>query len=273
MTGGAQTGNGSGALRQRTAHRLPSLSARGRYGFLGLAIIIVAWEAASRADLVKSVLVSSPSAVVTAAIEDISNGTIWPDLWATLSVWILGFAIASVLGILIGLGSGLFRRFGLVADSWLNALNVAPDLAFVPILILWFGIGLQFKLVLVVLTGVFYVAINTLAGVRSAEGRFLQVAESFGASETRILMTVILPGCIPYIITGLRQGAARTIIAVIVAEFVSSNQGLGFMILVSGSFLDTANTMLGIVILASLGLMVSEILGWIEGKFDAWRVS
>jgi NitT/TauT family transport system permease protein len=252
---------------------LPWLGARYRYGFLGLAVVIILWEVASRADLIKSVLVSSPTAVVTAAVEDISNGTIWPDLWATLSVWVLGFVIASVIGIAIGLASGRFRRFRLVADSWLNALNVAPDLAFVPILILWFGIGLQFKVVLVILTGVFYVAINTLAGVKSAEGRFLRVAESFGASETRTLLTVILPGSVPYIITGLRQGAARTIIAVIVAEFISSNRGIGFMILVSGSFLDTANTMLGIVILASLGLIVSEVLGWVEGRFDVWRLS
>jgi ABC-type nitrate/sulfonate/bicarbonate transport system permease component len=244
---------------------------RARYGIAGVVVILAIWEAVSRAEIVKSVLISSPSAIVAAAIDEFATGAIWPNLEATLSVWVIGFALASLLGIGIGLLSGRFRRFRYVADSWLNATNVAPDLAFVPILILWFGIGVTFKIVLVVLTGTFYVAVNTLAGVKSAEGRFLRVGRSFGASETRMLRTVILPGSIPYIITGLRQGSARTIVAVIVAEFVSSNQGLGFMISLSGAFLDTAKVMFGIAILAILGMLVSEILGRIERRFDAWR--
>jgi ABC-type nitrate/sulfonate/bicarbonate transport system permease component len=246
-------------------------SERARYGIAGVVVILAIWEAVSRTETVKSVLISSPSAVAAAAIDEFATGAIWPNLEATLSVWVIGFAIASTLGIAIGLLSGRFRRFRYVADSWLNATNVAPDLAFVPILILWFGIGVTFKIVLVVLTGTFYVAVNTLAGVKSAEGRFLRVGRSFGASETRLLRTVILPGSIPYIITGLRQGSARTIVAVIVAEFVSSNQGLGFMISLSGAYLDTAKVMFGIAILAILGMLVSEILGRIERRFDAWR--
>jgi NitT/TauT family transport system permease protein len=247
------------------------VSQRARYGIAGFVCFIAVWEVVSRAEIIKSVLISSPSAIAAAAIDQFATGAIWPNLYATLSIWVLGFVLASILGIGIGLLSGRFRRFRYVADSWLNATNVAPDLAFVPILILWFGIGATFKIVLVLLTGTFYVAVNTLAGVKSAEGRFLRVGRSFGASETRLLRTVILPGSIPYIITGLRQGAARTIVAVIVAEFVSSNQGIGFMIALSGSFLDTAKVMFGIAILAILGILVSETLGQIERRFDAWR--
>ena len=247
------------------------VSQRARYGVAGIVVILTIWEAASRTEFVKSVLISSPSAIASTAIEEFSTGAIWPNLEATLSVWVFGFALASILGIGIGLLSGRFRRFRYIADSWLNATNVAPDLAFVPILILWFGIGVTFKIVLVLLTGTFYVAVNTLAGVKSAEGRFLRVGNSFGASETRLLRTVTLPGSIPYIITGLRQGAARTIVAVIVAEFVSSNQGIGFMIALSGAYLDTAKVMFGILILAVLGMLVNEALGRIERRFDAWR--
>jgi ABC-type nitrate/sulfonate/bicarbonate transport system permease component len=262
---------GSDAVPRRP--HLPWISERAAYGIAGLVALLVIWEAVSRAQLVKSVLISSPSAVAKTAADEFTSGAIWPDLWATLSVWVIGFAISAVLGIGIGMLSGRFKRVRYVADSWLNFTNVAPDLAYVPILILWFGIGINFKVVLVVLTGTFYIAINTLAGVKSAEGRFLRVANSFGASEVTTLRTVILPGSIPFIITGLRQGSARTIVAVIVAEFVSANQGIGYMISLSGSFLDTPKVMFGIVILAVLSLSVSQILGQVERQFDSWRPS
>jgi ABC-type nitrate/sulfonate/bicarbonate transport system permease component len=251
--------------------RLPWIGERAWYGVAGVVVFLVLWETVSRAQLVKSVLISSPTSVVATAIDQVATGAIWPNLWATLSVWAVGFVLAAILGIGLGMLSGRFKRARYIADSWLNFTNVAPDLAFVPILILWFGIGVTFKVVLVVLTGTFYVAINTLAGVKSAEGRFLQVATSFGASELTTLRTVILPGSIPYIITGLRQASARTIVAVIVAEFVSANQGIGFMISVSGSFLDTSKVMFGIAILAGMSLAVSQILGRIEREFDSWR--
>ncbi len=237
----------------------------------GVVIVLALWEIASRTGIVKSVLVSKPSDVIATGINEFTTGAIWPDLKATVSVWGVGFLISAVIGIALGLAIGLLRRFGLIANPWLNALNVAPDLAFVPILILWFGIGLTFKLVLVMITGTFYIAVNTLAGVKSSDARLLRVADSFSASRSRILGTVILPGSIPYIITGLRQGGARTIIAVIVAEFVSANQGIGFMISLSASFLDTAKVMFGIALLAILGFAVSEILGRVERRFDAWR--
>jgi ABC-type nitrate/sulfonate/bicarbonate transport system permease component len=271
MSTHAQPARAPDAPEVRIWYRQPLVSERTRYAVAGFVIVIALWEFVSRANLIKSVLISSPSAIASTAIDQVSSGAIWPNLWATLSVWGIGFSIASVLGISIGLLSGRFRRFRYIADSWLNATNVAPDLAFVPILILWFGIGVTFKVVLVVLTGTFYVAINTLAGVKSAEGRFLRVANSFGASDMRTLRTVVLPGSVPYIITGLRQASARTIVAVIVAEFVSSNQGIGFMISLAGSFLDTSKVMFGIVLLAILSLLVGQVLGQLERRFDSWR--
>ena len=242
-----------------------------RYGILGVVGVLAIWEAISRLGLVKTVLISRPTDIVTAAIQAFSTGSIWADIGATLFVFVVGFTISSVLGIGIGLTSGFSRRFRYVADQWLNASNVIPDLAIVPLLIVWFGVGLTFKVVLVVLVGTFYVAINTLTGVKSAEGRFMRVGHSFGASRMRVVRTVILPGSLPYIITGLRQSAARSIIAVIAAEFISGNQGIGFFISLSGSFEETANVMLGILLLGALSIGVNEAFGWVERRLDTWR--
>lgn len=254
------------ARRNRAAARQPWT-----YGIAGVVIVLAIWQGVTNLHLVNSTLLSSPTAIVQAGFDQITTGALWPNLEATLMVWVIGFAIASVLGIAIGIFSGLFRRFRAVAEPWLNAINVAPDLAFVPILILWLGIGLKFKIVLVVLIGVFYVAVNTLAGVRSTEGALVRVAQSFGASRARTIRTILLPGSVPYIVTGLRQGAARSIIGVIVAEFVSANKGIGFMISLAGNFLNTPLVFFGIALLAILGFVISVLLGIVERHFASWR--
>jgi NitT/TauT family transport system permease protein len=267
MTAQASSTAAGGPATRR--HRI--VSERAAYGTVGVLVVLLVWQFAAQTHLVKTVLVSSPSAIAATAVQEFETGAIWPDMYATFSIWFLGFLIASALGIAIGLVSGRFRRVRVIADAWLNATNVAPDLAFVPILILWFGIGLTFKLVLVVLTGTFYIAVNTLAGVKSAEGRFLRVSDSYCASQLRTFRTVIVPGAMPYIMTGLRLGSGRTIIAIIIAEFVSANQGIGFMMSVSASFLETDKVMFGILLLATLGFLISEVLGQLEHRFDAWR--
>ncbi|HYM51805.1 MAG TPA: ABC transporter permease [Candidatus Limnocylindrales bacterium] len=244
---------------------------RALLGMAGVAGVLIVWEAAVRLGLVKSVLISRPSAVAAAGLDAFTSGTIFPAIGATLIVWVAGFTLASVAGIALGLLGGISLRFRYLVTPWLNISYVAPDLAFVPILILWFGIGLGFKIVLVFITAVFYIAINTLAGVEASEAKFLTVAHSFNASRLLVMRTVTLPGSVPYIITGLRQGASRAIVAVIVAEFVSSTQGIGFMIAVSGQFLETANVMFGIVLLAVFGIAVNEVLTRIDRRFDAWR--
>ena len=152
------------------------------------------------------------------------------------------------------MAAGWFRRVSYVAGPWLNFVYAAPDLAFVPMFILWFGIGVTFKVWLVFLASLFFVAINTMAGVHATEERFLNVARTYGASRKTLFQTVVLPGSVPYIITGLRQGAARAVVGVVVAEFVSSNQGIGFMISIAGATLNTPRVMLGVVLLAALGI-------------------
>ena len=240
-------------------------------GVIGILLVLVAWELASRLGLVRAILISSPSAVAAVGWAELQRGRIWGDVWATVSVWALGFTVAAVVGVAIGLVAGRYRRAGYLADPWLNALYAFPDLALVPVFILWFGIGLTFKVFVVVLAAVFFVAVNTLAGVRSTERRFVDVARSFGAGRGRVFWTVILPGSVPFIVAGMRQGAARAIVGVVVAEFISSNRGIGYLISVSGATLNTPRLMFGIVILAILGIAVGELLRRVERRFERWR--
>lgn len=240
-------------------------------GVAGILSVLIPWELLVRLGLVKAVLISSPSRVFQTFLVEIQLGTLWDDVAATLQVWVVGFIVAAAAGILIGLTAGWFRRVSYIANPWLNVLFAAPDLAFVPIFILWFGIGFTFKVWIVFLGALFYVAINVLAGVHSTEERYLEVARTFGARRSTIFRTIVLPGSVPYIITGLRLGAGRALVGVVAAEFISSNQGLGFIISVAGSTLNTSRVMVGILIIATFGIVTGEILRRVEARFDVWR--
>jgi len=240
-------------------------------GILGILTVLIPWELLVRFKLVKSALTSSPSAVAQTFVTEIERGSMWTDVSATLSVWIVGFAVAAIVGILIGLAAGWFRRVSYIANPWLNVLYAAPELAFVPMFILWFGIGFVFKVWIVFLAAIFFIAINTMAGVHATETRFLEVAQTFGANRLKVFTSIVLPGSVPYIMTGLRQGSGRAVVGVVAAEFISSNEGIGFVITVAGQTLNTSRVFVGIVLLAAFGIITGEILRRIESRFDVWR--
>jgi NitT/TauT family transport system permease protein len=252
-------------LRLRTGARRIIL------GILGILLILVPWEMLARFGYVKTLLASSPTAVARTFVVEAQRGTMWNDISATLTVWAIGFTLASAVGISVGLLAGWSRRASHIAIPWLNVLYAAPELAFIPIFILWFGIGVPFKVWIVFLAAVFQVTLNTMAGVHATEQRFIDVAQTYGASGMMLFRSVILPGSVPYMMTGLRQAAGRAVVAVVAAEFISSNQGIGFLIALSGQTLQTSRVFVGIIMLAAFGIIVGEILGRFERRFDVWR--
>lgn len=240
-------------------------------GVAGILMILVPWELVVRVGLVKEILIGSPTAVAEAFVTEFQRGDIWRHIWASLRVWLVGFGLASVAGIFLGLAAGWSRRAGLITVPWLNVAYAAPDLAFVPIFILWFGLGFTFKVFVVFIGVIIYVTLNTIAGVQATEERYLAVARTYGAGQIMMFRSIILPGAVPYIMTGLRIASGRAIVGVIGAEFVSANEGLGFLITISGTTLQTARVFVGIIIIAGFGVLLNEILGRIERRFDAWR--
>jgi NitT/TauT family transport system permease protein len=221
--------------------------------------------------MVKAILISSPSGVAEQFVAEFARGDIWRHISATGQIWIVGYGLAAVVGIVLGIAAGWYRRVGLVTVPWLNILFAAPDLAFVPIFILWFGLGFTFKVFVVFLGVIIYVSLNTIAGVHATEERFVAVAKTYGASRMMVFRTIVLPGSLPYIMTGLRVASGRALVGVVGAEFISSNEGLGFMITVAGTTLQTSRVFVGIILLAGFGIILNEVLGRVEHRFDAWR--
>jgi NitT/TauT family transport system permease protein len=241
------------------------------YGISGFVAVLLVWEFATRAGLIRAVFFSSPTAIVGAAWTLFSRGTIWEDIGVSMEEFALGFATAAVLGIVVGVASGWNRRVNALASPWIAAWYATPHIALIPLIVLWFGIGLGYKVFYVFLVAFFSVAINTMVGVQSAEESYLQVARSFRAGQWTVLRTVVLPAAVPYVLTGLRLGAGRAWVGVVVAELVGANHGIGFMINLAGQMLNMAQAMLGIVLLGVFGIVIGELMRRIERRFDIWR--
>ena len=241
------------------------------FGIIGFVVVLIAWEAAVDMGFAKASLLSSPSRIWTAALTDFGNGILWPHLATSLLEWAVGFALAIAVGIPLGLILGIFRRVGTVVDPILSALYATPTVALVPLIILLFGIGINAKFVVVFLEAVITITVSTMTGTRSADRRHLETARSFGASKWRVFTSVTLPTTVPFIITGLRIGAGRAIVGVIVAEFIAANVGIGFYISLNGNLLNASRVMLGVLLIGGFGVGIGILIGRLERHFDRWR--
>jgi ABC-type nitrate/sulfonate/bicarbonate transport system permease component len=241
------------------------------FGIIGFVLVLVAWEAAVDMGLAKASLLSSPTRIWNAGATDFGNGVLWPHLATSLLEWCVGFALAIVVGIPLGLALGVFRRLGKIVDPLLSALYATPTVALVPLVILLFGIGVNAKFAIVFIEAVITITVSTMNGTRSADRRHLETARSFGASKWLVFTSVTLPSTVPFIITGVRIGAGRAIVAVIVAEFIAANVGIGFYISLNGSLLNASRVMLGVLLIGAFGVGIGIIIGRLQRHFDRWR--
>jgi ABC-type nitrate/sulfonate/bicarbonate transport system permease component len=240
-------------------------------GLVGFLVVGLAWEFSVQAGLLKRTFVSSPSAIGQAFWFEAQAGTLWGHVGVSLTEFGLGFGVAAIVGVVIGLVGGWFRRASYIVEPWLAALYATPEIALVPLIILVLGIDIQARVFIVFLTAVFSVAVNTLVGVQSTDARFLDVARSFGASRIRLFASVVLPSTVPFILSGLRIAAGRALVGVVVAELLASNQGLGYLINLAGATLNTGRMMVGVILLGLFGVAIGEALRRVENRFDVWR--
>jgi ABC-type nitrate/sulfonate/bicarbonate transport system permease component len=239
----------------------------------GLLVILALWELAFSGDRVSPIFSAPPSAVVKAVPEVLANELYFPSLLSTLELFSLGFLIASLLGILLGLLLARVRILDVGLSPYLNALYASPLPAIIPILTAVLGYTFRTKLLIVVLLGIFPILINVHQGAKSVDVTLLEVARSFRVSEGRLWADVIIPSSLPFLIVGLRLGAARGMIGTAVAELYTSPDGLGYLILRYG-FRFAMDAMLVVVLtFTGISLLLSWSTGLLERRVRRWRVS
>jgi NitT/TauT family transport system permease protein len=240
-------------------------------GSVGVVSLLLIWEIGSRLGLIEDFFFSRPTAIVAAGIREVQVPRFWTDVRVSAFEFGTGYIAAVVLAIPIGLIFGWYRRVSYMADPWLNLLNSLPRVALLPLIALWIGIGIESKIAVVFLGAFFSVVIPTVQGVRTVDRRFLDVAHSFGASQRRLFTSVVLPGTVPFVVTGLRLGIGRGLIGVVVGELYAQTDGLGVIISRASSNLQPDRMFFAILIFTFTGIVGVESLRRVERYFQRWR--
>lgn len=234
-----------------------------------LAIVLGAWEIAGK--YVNPLFLASPSAIAVAFGELLRSGELIGAIGHSLLAFLLGVASAIVVGIAIGVAMGRIRMIEYVLEPYVNALYSTPSIALIPLFILWFGVGLISKVIIIFTLSVFIVIINTFSGVKNLSQGVIDIGAAFGASERQIFSKVVLPAALPFIMTGLRLAVGRAVLAMIVAEFFTSIVGLGGMIVKYGNFFQTAKMFVPIIVVSLLGVGFVELIKYIERRLAPWK--
>lgn len=227
-----------------------------------LLLLLVAWQLYSA--IVSPIILPSPAAVWNAGVEMAISGELWSATLASLKVFAIGFGLAIVVGLVLGVAIGRSRWFSAGTEHILTAVYVTPQIALLPLIIVWFGLGLGAKVAIVFLVSVFPIMFNAKDGVAQISANYVDVARSYGASETAVLREVMIPSITPHVMTGMRLSAGRGLTGMVVGEMFTGISGLGGIIVAAGNTLQTAKTFAPIFVLAVIGLIVIQGGKWLE---------
>jgi NitT/TauT family transport system permease protein len=242
------------------------------YGLAGVVVFLAAWEFGSRTGLVNPFFFGRPTGIIEAGMAEVQKPRFWVDLWASFSEFAIGYILAIVAGIPIGLAAGRFRRLQYALDPWLNFFNSLPRIALLPVLVIIFGVfGPASKIAVVFLGAFFSIVIPTMQGVRTTDRRFIDVARSFGASEWLLFRSVVIPSTVPFIVTGLRLGIARALIGVVTAELYTQTEGIGVLIRRATENNDANRALFGVLLFTISGIIGVEAIRRLESRYQKWR--
>jgi ABC-type nitrate/sulfonate/bicarbonate transport system permease component len=239
-------------------------------GITGLAVVLAVWQICAAAGFVDENFSSSPAGAFTALIDAISTGTIWDPLGSTLEIVAWGMLISIVVGIPGGLLIGRNRVLYGLTDPVISIMYSVPYVVFLPMLIFWFGIDMNARIVIVVWSSLFPLLINVIAGARNLDPDHIQVARVFCASRLTTLRSVAFPATLPYILAGLRQAVGRALIGAIVAELFMGSEGLGYQVQLQTSNFEMDDAMASIAVIAVVAIALTRGVGWLERRFTFW---
>ena len=235
-----------------------------------LAFLLV-WEAVARSGCIDPLFISSPMRVASAGWGLVRDPDFWNDAAVSATEFGIGYGAAAAIGIPFGFALALSRRLQYLFNPFIDALNAVPRVTLLPILIIWLGIGIWSKVAVVLLGALIPIILTTRSGVLTSETRFMRVARSFSASRLKIFSSVVLPGTVPFIFTGLKYGAGRALLGVVVGELYAATAGLGHMIADAGNTFQTDIAFFGVAVFMAVGLLVGAVLDRLERRFERWR--
>jgi ABC-type nitrate/sulfonate/bicarbonate transport system permease component len=237
---------------------------------VSVAVFLVVWEYYGRR--MDPIFMAPPSAIFAAAAALIRSGALEKALIETLWPFSVGMVLTVVVGILLGILMAQWRVLEYVLDPFINALYAIPRIALVPLIILWAGLEFAGKVTILVSVAIFPITVNTYSGIRDVRGAMLEIGRAYGATEWQIFWKIVLPAAVPFIMAGIRLAVGLAIIGIIVAEFFTAISGLGGMIVEYANVFATAKLFVPIIVIALVGVILTELVMWLERRMSRWRV-
>ena len=236
---------------------------------VSVAVFFAVWEVFGRR--MDPIFMAPPSAIFQAALELMRSGVLRKALIESLWPFAAGMALTVVIGIAVGIAIAQWRVVEYICDPFINALYAIPRIALVPLIILWAGLEFAGKVTILVSVAVFPIIVNTYAGIRDVRGAMLEIGRAYGATDTQIFFKIILPAASPFIMAGIRLSVGLAIIGIIVAEFFTAISGLGGMIVEYANVFATAKLFVPIIVIALVGVVLTELVMWLERRLSKWR--
>lgn len=240
-------------------------------GLVSLSVFAVLWELGARLGWLDPFFTSSPASIAEALAEQWSSGALARNLATSLGEFALGFGLACVVGVLLGLLSGWYRVVEYALDPFVWFLYSSPLIAFYPLFVIWVGLGPGTAAAIAFLLSLPPVLVNTATGVKAIDRDLVRAARSFGATQRDVFVRVALPGSVPIVMAGLRLGIGRALTGVVIAELFGATSGLGYAISYHGMRLQTTPMMASLAVVVALGVALTEGVSFLEARFDSWR--
>jgi sulfonate transport system permease protein len=246
------------------------------YRLISPIALVLIWQLVCSAGLISAQKLQAPSQVWRTAVSLVTHnspayGTLQDAMLVSLQRMAIGFSVGAAVAVVFALIAGLSRLGENAVDPPLQILRTLPLFGLIPLFIVWFGIGELPKIILIALGAAIPLYLNMFAGIRSVDAKLVEGAQTLGLSRTELLRHVILPGALPQTLVGLRQSLGVAWLALVVAEQVNANAGLGFLISQGTQFLNTNVIMVALVVYAILGLITDAIVRLLERRALAWR--
>jgi NitT/TauT family transport system permease protein len=235
---------------------------------VSLAIFLSLWQVAAMN--VDPVLFTTPWKVAVAAVDMIANGELWAALWPSLLVLLMGLSLAIAFGTLLGLMLARFRILDIGLTVYITFLYSIPSVALVPLIVLWAGYETTAKVIILFLFGFFPMVINTYQGVKAVDPKLLEVGRAFRCSERQLWTNIVLPGALPFIVTGIRLAVGRGMIGMVLADLYTAISGIGYLIVRTASTFQVDRMFVPIVTLGLLGVTLTALLRLAEQWVAPW---
>ena len=239
-----------------------------------IVLLLLVWEILPRIFTLSAgtkLFFTTPSKIAGTIWNLFATGAIWEPLGVSASGFALGLGLSIAVGLPLGILLGRSRMLSAMLDPFITALNATPRLVFLPLVVLWLGLGLWSKVVIVFIGALFPVLINTYEGVRNVDKVLVNVVRSFGAGEWSVARLVVLPNALPYIVVGIRLAIGRAVLGVVVAEFFGSEAGLGVMMMQASAKYQVDIVFAGLIVFAALSLAMTGVVQLIERRLSRWR--